>query len=177
MTVMEAIKKYEISPVAYGPNAGKVMIRRPPEDAVEKAVLMKLIPGIKLYFSEKKSIEEAESARRKANVASIPGLKEIEALREAVADWNYKFEKSFDDCGGLGVGPKPKGDEKALLEQYPEAAAYLRVKQEAQSSNYRLSGIGRKALERFEDAPENWKQIVADMDKEIKAFIDEHAWD
>ena len=180
MKIEEAIRKYGIEPVDYGPNKGKVFIRDMPKAAAKKAELMKAIPEIKKYFADKDAKEKAERARREANVASIPGLKEITKLREALARWHEAFNRSFEGegaCGGLGVGPKPEGDEKALLKQYPQAAAYLRVQAEAEKNNYELREIGQKALNRFEDDPSKWQEIVADMDKEISAEVDRHVWD
>ena len=180
MTVEEMIRKYEIEPVTYGKDKGKILVRNQPKDTNERATFMAAVPEIKKYFSDKQAKKAAERARRDTNVVAIPGLKEIEELRNALARWHYKFERSFEGesaCGGMGVGPKPKGDEKALLEQYPQAAAYLKVRAESESENYELSSIGKKALNRFEDTPENWKEIIADMDQDIKEFTDRHFWD
>ena len=77
MKIEEAIRKYGIEPVDYGPNKGKVLIRNMPKASSEKGSLMKQVPEIKEYFKVKKAKAEAERARREANVASIPGLKEI----------------------------------------------------------------------------------------------------
>lgn len=178
MTIEEMIREYSIDPITYGPDAGKIIIRNMPKDASKKAELRAAVEEIKKYFADQKAAEDAKRARRAANVAAIPGLQEIEALRDAIAKWNYEFEKSFDrGCGGLGVGPRPEGDEEALLKQYPQAAAYLRVRAVSEKSNYELSAIGKRALDRFEDAPEDWEKIVADMDKEISEFADRHMWD
>ena len=172
------IKEYSIETITYGPNAGKLIIRHMPKDASKKAELMAAVEEIKKYFADQKAAEDAKRARRAANVAAIPGLQEIEALRDALAKWNNEFEKSFDrGCGGLGVGPRPEGDEEALLKQYPQAAAYLKVQAEAEKNNYELREIGQKALNRFEDDPSKWQEIVADMDKEISAEVDRHVWD
>jgi hypothetical protein len=178
MTIEEMIKEYSIETITYGPNAGKLIIRHMPKDANKKAELMAAVEEIKKYFADQKAAEDAKRARRAANVAAIPGLQEIEALRDALAKWNDEFEKSFDrGCGGLGVGPRPEGDEEALLKQYPQAAAYLKVQAEAEKNNYELRKIGQKALNRFEDDPSKWQEIVADMDKEISEFADRHMWD
>ncbi len=180
MAIEEMIREYNIEPVRFGPNKGKVGIYRMPKAAAKKAELMKAIPEIKKYFADKDAKEKAERARRKANVDSIPGLSEIKALRADLDRWHDEFNRSFEGegaCGGLGVRDHPKGDEKALLKQYPQAAAYLRVQAEAESANYELAAIGRKALDRFEDAPQNWKKIVADMDADLERNVDEHIWD
>lgn len=180
MTIEEMIKDYEIEPITYGANAGKIIVRYPPKNAADRAKLMATLPEIKKYLADRQAAEDAERARRDANVALITGLKEIEDLREALVEWYDAFNRSFDGkyaCGGMGVGPKPEGDEKTLLKQYPQAAAYLRVKRETESANYELMAIGKRALNRFEDAPENWEKIVSDMDKEISEFSDQHAWD
>jgi hypothetical protein len=180
MTIQEAIRKYGIEPVDYGPNKGKVIIRNLPKAAAEKDDLMKQVPEIKKYFKAEKAKEEAERARREANVKAIPGLQEILKLRADLERWHEAFNRSFEGegaCGGLGVGPMPQGDEKALLTKYPQAAAYLKVRAKAEKSNYELAGIGQKALDRFEDDPSKWREIVADMDEEISAEVDRHVWD
>lgn len=176
MTVEELIQKFEIEPITYGRDAGKVMVKVP-KNSVDRAALIDRIPEIKKYFSDKKAIEDAERARKEANVASIAGLKEIMDLQEANAKWNYEFKKSFEDCGGLGVGKRPEGDEKELLAKYPQAAAYLRVKAEAEKENYELATIGKKALSSFEDNPSKWEEIISKMDKSISEFSEKHIWD
>jgi hypothetical protein len=37
MTVEEEIRNYEIEPITYGSNKGKIIVRNPPKDATEKA--------------------------------------------------------------------------------------------------------------------------------------------
>ena len=177
MTVVEAIKKFRISPVEFGKNAGSLYVAAPVKTAKDKSELMAMVPQIKAYFADKKSAEEAERARRKANVANIPGLAEITKFEDAIDAWETAFNKSFDECGGLGVGPKPQGDLDALLDKYPQAVAYRRVRVKSMSCNYELADIGKRALDRFGDDPSTWESIMADVEKEETAFAEEHAWD
>jgi hypothetical protein len=43
--------------------------------------------------------------------------------------------------------------------------------------NGELASIGQKMLERFEDNPNDWKKIIADMRKEVSENAREHMWD
>lgn len=175
MTVAEAIKKFHIAPIEFGKNAGHLYVVV--KNLKDKAELMQILPEVKAYFAEKKAAEEAERARRKANVESIPGLAEITKLEDALDAWETAFNKSFNECGGLGVGPRPQGDLDALLDKYPQAVAYRRVKVKSMSCNYELADIGKRALDRFENDPSTWEAIMADVEKEETEFAEEHAWD
>lgn len=46
----------------------------------------------------------------------------------------------------------------------------------SQSSNYELMSIGDKAVSRILDG-EDYKAVLADMDKENKKFVEAHIWD
>lgn len=140
---------------------------------------MAAVTEIKKYLAEQEAEQEEIKARRESNVKAIKGLQEIRDFRNAMAEYNYQYEKSFEDeyaVGGMGI-ERPEGSEKELTEKYPQAAAYLMVHRESERSNYEIARIGRKALERFEDAPDEWETIVADMDKEMKEFVQRHIWD
>lgn len=125
---------------------------------------------------EREAQEEKRRAQeRQARIAAIEGLKEIRDAIEDLNRWQYEFEKSFDDVGGLGVRPMPQYDIKAMREKYPHADSYLKAEDEALKSNYELSAIGRKALEEviFGD----YVKAMETMDAEIKEFTNRHMWD
>lgn len=137
---------------------------------------------IMAYLKAKKADEakRAEEARQRAKerserIKQIDGLKEIQDAIEDLDQWNYEFEKSFDDVGGLGVRPKPEYDIKAMRQKYLRADAYLRAEEEYLKSNYELSAIGQRALEEviFGD----WQKAMETMEKEIKDFVQRHIWD
>lgn len=176
MTIEEMIKKYRIVPCTYGPNKGKLAIQRSPRGA-EHDVLMAAVPSIKKYFADQQASEDAERARRKANVASIPGLAEIDALRKSVSDWHRNFNRSFDDECRVGAGKYPEGSETELRKKYPQADAYIRVRAQAEKRNCELAAIGEKALRRFEDDPESWESIVAEMKSALTENSRKHMWD
>jgi hypothetical protein len=137
---------------------------------------------IMAYLKDQRAEDEkrAEEARqrekdRSERIKQIEGLKEIQDAIEDLERWQYEFDKSFDDVGGLGVRPKPDYDIKAMRQKYPRADAYLRAEEEYLKSNYELSAIGKRALEEviFGD----WQKAMETMDKEIKEFVDRHIWD
>jgi hypothetical protein len=137
---------------------------------------------IMAYLKDQRAEDEkrAEEARqrekdRSERIKQIDGLKEIQDAIEDLDRWQYEFEKSFDDVGGLGVRPKPDYDIKAMRQKYPRADAYLRAESEYLKSNYELSAIGQRALEEviFGD----WQKAMETMEKEIKVFADRHIWD
>lgn len=124
--------------------------------------------------AEKAQAEAADKARKEA-IDGIEGLKEIQAAMADLENWQYEFERSFDDVGGLGVRPKPTHDIKAMKAQYPRAAAYLRAEEYWTKTNYELSAIGKKAMEDviFGD----WEKAMEAMDTELAEFSARHAWD
>lgn len=176
--IEKLIEKYGIKPIRVGSNAGKVIVSIAPKSREELSDLESKISEIKTYFSEKLAEEETEKARRKTNIANIPGLKEIESLLDQNERWYEAFNRSFEkESGGMETGKRPKGNVSELLKKYPQAAAYLRIKSESEKRNYELADIGQKALNRFEDDPSKWREITADMDKEVKGFTNKHLWD
>lgn len=108
---------------------------------------------------------------------AIPGLLEIEAAQRAWAEWHEKWEKSFDDVGGLGVGPQPNTDIEALKEKYPAAAACLKAERRAYAENYEIATIGKKAMNRIIDNPGEYAAAIADMETELDANTRKHFWD
>lgn len=125
---------------------------------------------------EKRAEEARQKAKERAErIKEIEGLKEIQDAIEDLEQWQYEFDKSFDDVGGLGVRPKPVHDVKAMRQKYPRADAYLRAEEEYLKSNYELSAIGQRALEEviFGD----WQKAMETMEKEIKDFVQRHIWD
>lgn len=175
--IKNIIDKYEITPVTFGANKGKPYIAKAPRSLTERQTLIKVIPKIKEHFADRQAKAKAQAERKKKNIESIRGLKEIESQREAQLKWHDKLNKSFNDYGGKGVGKYPKGSEEELLKKYPQAAAYIEAKNMVGKYNGELASIGQKVLERFEDNPNDWKKIIADMRKEVSENAREHMWD
>ena len=127
-------------------------------------------PEILAYLDEQsRAIREAAEERQR-KIDAIPGLKEIKAARSDLVNWQYEFSKSFDGEGGGGVGvrPKPKYDLAEMEKGYPAAAAYLKAEKMANSYNYRLSAIGKKAMDRIISDPNSYAAAIADMEAEEK---------
>ncbi len=124
--------------------------------------------------------KQKEWEARKAKIAAIPGLKEIENARTDLSRWHREFNKSFDGeyaCGGMGVRPKPKYDLEDMYKKYPIAKAYLMADAYEDKSNYELSEIGKRAKEAIINNPENYEEIIAKMQTEITEFTDRHLFD
>nr|DAH23799.1 MAG TPA: hypothetical protein [Caudoviricetes sp.] len=146
----------------------------------EKAVkLVKAHPAevqeIKTALMAEKT-EEREIAERRHNFrAAIPGLKELEAAREAQATYREAFARAVDS--GDGIYPaKPKSDLAALNAQYPMAAAMLRAESYSRAANYHKASAGSKAVERILDG-EDWEKAISDMEAEWHEATSEHMWD
>lgn len=177
MTARELIKKYDItlSPT----DDSKIRIHNIPKSDAERDAIVAAKAEIIATIKADKEAKEAERDRRRQNVESIEGLAELKAAINAWNEWHDKLNASFDGdeaVGGMGVGPKP-GNPEIIMEQHPQAAAYIEVQKMARKANMKLSAIGQKALERFEDNPAEWEAIVADMKAEEKAFVAESIWD
>nr|DAH25601.1 MAG TPA: hypothetical protein [Caudoviricetes sp.] len=120
--------------------------------------------------------EERETAERRRNLRdAIPGLKELEAAREAQATYREAFARAVDS--GDGIYPaKPKGDPAELSARYPMAAAMLRAESYSRATNYHKAAAGQKAVERILDG-EDWEKAISDMEAEWKEAVSEHMWD
>lgn len=149
-----------------------------------KAEFEKALPLLKehkaeiiAYLKKQEADRKATVKERQAKINAIEGLTEIKNAIYDLNRWEEEFNASFDDVGGLGVRPKPKYDMDALYKKYPVATAYLKAEKEAEKSNYELSNIGKKALNKIIDCPENYIAIIEEMEREIKAFVERHMWD
>lgn len=146
----------------------------------EKAVkLLKAHPAemqeIKAAMMAEKAEERETVERRRAFRAAIPGLKELEAAREAQATYREAFARAVDS--GDGIYPaKPKGDPAELSARYPMAAAMLRAESYSRATNYHKAAAGQKAVERILDG-EDWEKAISDMEAEWEAATIEHMWD
>ena len=114
---------------------------------------------------------------RKRKISEIEGLTEIKSAISDLAAWRREFDKSFEDVGGMGVRPRPNYDISAMRKKFPRADAYLKAEAEANKNNYRLSSIGRKALERIINEPDDYENAIKQMNKEIHEFSQEHLFD
>ena len=155
---------------------GDMMAVSPRDKAVK---LVKAHPAevqeIKTALMAEKA-EEREIAERRHNFrAAIPGLKELEAAREAQATYREAFARAVDS--GDGIYPaKPKIDPVELSARYPMAAAMLRAESYSRAANYRKAGAGRKAVERILEG-EDWEKAISDMEAEWQEAVSEHMWD
>lgn len=112
---------------------------------------------------------------RKETGADIEGLAEIREVERKLEEWNYKFHKSFEDVGGMGVGRRPVDNRAELMKKYPQAAAYLKADAMAGKSNYQMSAIGKRA--KWEVIFGDYQKAMKDMEKELEAFREAHQWD
>jgi len=187
MDVKEFVEKYGIFQVCHVVDGETVWENtiRAPRDKIGKVNVSNVFNEMKArkaeiikYFEGERAEKERQYQERKRKIASIEGLAEIKAAYSDLENWYNEFEKSFDgDCGGLGVRPKPEYDIKAMREQYHVADAYLKAESEAYKSNYELSAIGKRALEKIIEFPENYKETMEIMEAEIKDFTERHMWD
>ena len=116
------------------------------------------------------------AAERQAKIDAIPGLSEIRAAMADLAAWRAEFERSFDECGGLGVRPRPQYDMDALYKAYPSAAAYLEAEAMANASHYAKAAAGQRALERIING-EDAAAALSDARAEWGAHATAHMWD
>lgn len=132
------------------------------------------------YLKNEGEKERKAHEERRAKIAAIEGLAEIQKAITELNAWDYKFQKSFEGkyaIGGQGVGEKPNYNIDAMKKQYPIAAAYLRAEAQSEKSNYELAEIGKKALEAIIETPENYESIIEQMNAEISQHTNKHLWD
>lgn len=177
MTAKEIIKKYELFE-----SDGKLGIPAYSMEAVKQANMLEEIKARKEEIlaeiqsaADKRKLEAKE---RQEKIDAIDGLKEIESLQRAWAEYHRKFNEMMDDEYNDGVNPPvcPQKKTEDLLEKYPTAAAYLKAKSYADAAHFKKSAAGSKAIERIING-EDPKKALADMEAEWKEYCDKHMWD
>ena len=67
-------------------------------------------------------------------------------------------------------------DLSTMLEQYPQAAAYMKADEKSRSYHPELAAIGRRAKEKIAKTGD-WQGALQDMENEDKEFVAKHQWD
>lgn len=178
MELKEMVKKYGVS--LYNPSAAYRAENNLPSGEllyVENIDLLKS-DNMSDYIREHKQeiidfLKESE-----AKVSAIPGLKEIETSEKEWRKFRYNFNASFDSENAAGIQANmkmPDSDPAALRKKYPQADAYLQMKNLASSYNFELSAIGDKAIEMVIDG--NWQKALKYADHEQQKLVEKHQWD
>lgn len=107
----------------------------------------------------------AEQIRRQ-KIDAIEGLKEITDALDDLEAWHAGLGRSFDDSD---VREKPDVDINALKLKYPAAAAYLKAQSISYERNRTISKYGREALDAIIDNPNDYENIINNMDTKIRA--------
>ena len=173
MTVEEMVKQFGITKM----DGGKIRIPKSVGalNALDEIVSKKA--EIIAYLDAQAEAKRKAREERTVKIEAIEGLEEIRAARDDFEAWREEWEKSFEHCGGLGVRKRPEYDFEALYAKYPVAYAYLQAEVKANSNNYEVAAIGRKALEAIIDDPQNYENAIAEMERELSDFADRHAFD
>ena len=178
MELKEAVKKYGVS--LYNPSAEYRAENNLPDGEllyVENIDLLKS-DGMSDFIRENKQeiidfLKESE-----AKIAAVPGLKEIETSEKEWRKFRYNFNDAFDSENAAGIQANlkmPDSDPAALRKKYPQADAYLQMKDLAGSYNFELSAIGNKAIEMVIDG--DWQEALEYADREQQKFVEKHQWD
>ncbi|MEE0433935.1 MAG: hypothetical protein UDB11_00815 [Peptococcaceae bacterium] len=180
MTIEEMIKHFHITPSPDDNNKIRIF-NKPSKEEFEMIVAAK--PEILAYFAQKRDEKRRRVEERRKRIESIPGLVEIEKAMDELADWKYNLEASFEfdenheGYGGMGVGPKPQYNIKEMLEKYPIAALYLKLKKDADKENFEISQIGKEHMEMLLNDIDSWQTVAEKYEAANKAFVDKHMWD
>lgn len=178
MELKEVIKKYGVS--LYNPSAEYRAENNLPDGEllyVENIDLLKSDDMSDFIRENKQEIidflKESE-----AKIAAIPGLNEIEASEKEWRKFRYNFNDAFDSENAAGIQANlkmPDSDPAALRKKYPQADAYLRMKDLANSDNWELSAIGDRAIEMVIDG--DWQEALEYADREQQKLVEKHLWD
>jgi len=130
------------------------------------------------YLAEKEAQEEARRQAKKAKIAAIEGLEEINNAINAETEYNRAFNKMMEDESNDGVFPpkKPAINSADLKQKYPRAAAYIKAENWSFADHYVKSAAGKKAKERIVNG-EDYKTVITEMEKEFSDHCMEHIWD
>lgn len=171
--IRELVVKYDISEVdgnlkVYMTNP----VNKPDSDKIRSGK-----PEILEYLRNVKAQEQDRENR----INAIEGLSEIRNCRW---DWQKYNSESKNvmvymmETGGVKkrTAEKPECTVKELMERFPRAAAYLEAESISLKTNFEMSDIGVKALERiiYED---DFESVIADMKKELDNLKSKHLWD
>lgn len=175
MEIRELIKRYNIS--LYGEDKIRIdNVRLLKKDKAGEMVKSKK-PEIMSFLKAEKEKEENAYRERQEKIKSIDGLEEIRNAIEEQIKWREDFNRLMERPDGfVGMRSKPEDNISELKQKYPRAAAYLMAEKESMKSNYELSAIGKRALEAIING-EDYKEVMATMEVEHKAFTDRHMWD
>lgn len=178
MELKEVVKKYGVS--LYNPSAEYRAENNLPDGEllyVENIDLLKSDDMSDFIRENKQEIidflKESE-----AKVASIPGLKEIEASEKEWQKFRHNFNASFDSENAAGIQAslqKPDSNPTALRKKYPQADAYLQMKDLANSNDFQLSAIGDKAIKMVVNG--DWQEALEYADREQQKLVEKHLWD
>lgn len=179
MTIKEFVKKYNI--VLFDPDQSYRKENGLPEsgDLIKVYNIDELERDDMVDFVKEHKPEIIECLKeREHKIESIPGLKELE---KADADWDYfkhAFNSAFDAENGSIMQTRmqqPDSDPAALRKKYPQADAYLQMKDLANSYDFQLSAIGDRAIEMVIDG--NWQEALEYADREQQKLVEKHLWD
>jgi hypothetical protein len=138
--------------------------------------------GMCIYLEVAKASIEAmqkqnKEAKEKLN-KNVPGLEELEKIKEEWDTYYYKFEKMMNDEFNDGVNPpkKPSKTIEEVTSLYPIASAYLKAESFILSNHHAKYSAGKKAKERIING-EDFKVVIEDMEKEWSDYAKEHIWD
>lgn len=178
MNAQELILRYKIALKIdeHGQPTGNLVVYR--ADKAALAAIKAAKPEIVSMLLEQREAGIRAEQERQKKIATIPGLREIEAARADLVNWKLEFDASFDseNGGGVGVRPKPKYDMDAMYAQYPCAKAYLDAQEFAASENDAKSAAGKKALDAIING-ENCEQAIAAMNSDWATHCESHLWD
>lgn len=152
------------------------------KDGAEKvmAELKARKPEILDYFQDQRKAAQRAWEEREAKINAIPGLTELKAAYAARAEYRNRFNLSFDGeyaVGGMGIGPRPTTDIDALRIQYPAAAAFLLAEDKANSTNFKIAGIGRDAMDAIIANPADYAAAMETANNAMRAYAGVCMWD
>lgn len=178
MELKEMVKKYGVS--LYNPSAAYRAENNLPSGEllyVENIDLLKS-DNMSDYIREHKQeiidfLKESE-----AKVSAIPGLKEIETSEKEWRKFRYNFNASFDSENAAGIQANmkmPDSDPASLRKKYPQADAYLQMKDLVNSYDFQLSAIGDRAIEMVIDG--DWQEALEYADREQQKLVEKRLWE
>lgn len=174
MTANEMIQRYNLYLSEDGTQIGTHYMSTVKRDGMLEALKAAKPEIIAILKSEKEAAEKAANERR-AKIAAIEGLKELESAHEAAEEYHNKSSKAMDSEDER-FPPKPNINIAELAAKYPRANAYLTAESWSMAANYAKSAAGKKALERIIDG-EDYETAIAEMNREWDEYCKAHMWD
>lgn len=107
------------------------------------------------------------------------GIAKIDDLVDRWVEYHDAFNRSFEgesSIGGMTSVKRPEIKIEDLEAKFPRAPAYRKAVAMSNKSNYEMSKIGLRAVERILNE-DDYEKVITDMEKDLDEYLARHEFD